>query len=215
MAPLAMHSSDLPSSDPVSDRKVPGSEKKNIKKGGDFLDLVVKYGLGEEAFADTFDGATGLWQKVRTVIGKVAVGLDGKVTTGWAKLPLAKKVSIISTLHKAAPWLHAFEDCWAAEWLLSKAINHRVTERNRRANKKRHEEMMLKFTQLTAHNPSSSPPLPSSPPPSPPPDLTTPDLTPPDLVTTTTPVLIPITVFQNLDSTTYHEPTNSAVAGAA
>jgi hypothetical protein len=31
----------------------------------------VKHGLGEDAFANTFDGATGLWHKVRTVIGKV------------------------------------------------------------------------------------------------------------------------------------------------
>jgi hypothetical protein len=168
-------SANLPSSDPalpgppVSDKKVPKSEKANIKKGANFLDLVVKYDLGEEAFIDTFDGAVKLWQKVRIVIGKVAVGLDGKVTTRWAKIPLAKKLSIISTLHKAAPWLHTFEDCWAAEWLLSKAINQRVTDRNRGAKKMRQKEMISQFAQSTAaslsHNPSSSSPPSSSPPP--------------------------------------------------
>lgn len=35
--------------------------------------MAIRYDLGEEAFADTFDGATGLWQKVRTVVGKVTV----------------------------------------------------------------------------------------------------------------------------------------------
>ena len=193
---MAPSSSPLPSSDPVLpdlDKKVPLSEKSKIKKGGDFLDLVVKYGHGEEAFADTFGGATKLKNKVRTVIGKVAVGLDGKPTVRWAKIPLAKKLAIISMLHKAAPWLKNFDDCWAAEWLLSRAINQRVTNENRAPKKRRHDEMIMQLAQSTAQstaqsapqrssqspppldpslsplNPSSSLP-PSSPPSSPPPD---------------------------------------------
>ena len=58
---------------------------------------MVKHGLGEDAFVDTFDGATGLWHKVRTVIGKVAVGLDGKVTIRWA-IPVPKKTPMLLAL---------------------------------------------------------------------------------------------------------------------
>jgi hypothetical protein len=172
---------------PDLDKKVPLSEKSKIKKGGDFLDLVVKYGHGEEAFADTFGGATKLKNKVRTVIGKVAVGLDGKATVRWAKIPLAKKLAIISMLRKAAPWLKNFDDCWAAEWLLSRAINQRVTNENRAPKKRRHDEMILQLAQSTAQSaprssqspppldPSLSPLNPSSsPPPSSPPPLTSP-----------------------------------------
>jgi hypothetical protein len=88
---------------------LPQTEKSKIKKGGDILDLVVKCGHGEEAFADMFGGVTKLKNKVRTVIGKAPVGLDGKVTVRWAKIPVAKKLAIISMLHKAAPWLNNFD----------------------------------------------------------------------------------------------------------
>jgi hypothetical protein len=172
-------SSTIPSSDPVlppiSGKKVPKPENE-IKKGSELFDLVVKHGLGEEAFTDTFDGATGLWHKVRTVIGKVAVGLDGKATTRWAKIPVQKKMAIITTLNKAAPWLQAFQDGWAAEWLLNRAINQRVSDGSRKVKKRRHEEMMAQFAQSPAANvphssSDSSPPslVPSPPQISPPP----------------------------------------------
>jgi hypothetical protein len=35
----------------------------------------LEYNLGEQAFVDTFDSAAELGRKVRTVIGKLAVGL--------------------------------------------------------------------------------------------------------------------------------------------
>jgi hypothetical protein len=55
--------------------------------------------------------------------------VDGTTwTTRWAKIPVPKKMAIIATLNKAAPWLQAFQDSWAAIWLLDKAINQRVSD---------------------------------------------------------------------------------------
>jgi hypothetical protein len=159
------------SSDPASpiprtsDKKVPKSEKARVKKNGDFFDLVVKYNLGEQAFADTFDGAAELWRKVRSVVGKVAVGLDGRVTVRWAKVPHTGQLHMVNLLQKGAPWLKAFENSWGAEWLLGKAINQRVTDGKRGAKKRRHEEMVSQLAQTKAALPaptSSSPASPSS-----------------------------------------------------
>lgn len=170
-----------PSSASTDKKMVPRTEKTSTKKHADFFDLVARYDLGEMAFADTFGGASGLWRKVRTVVGKVGVGLDGEVTVRWAKTSLAKKVSMVSLLHKAAPWLAGFENFWGAEWLLSKAINQRVTDGNRAANKRRRDEMMAQLAQtkaapptLASSQPPASSPLPSSPLPFSPPASTPP-----------------------------------------
>jgi hypothetical protein len=52
-----------------------------------------------------------------------------------------EKLAIISIFHMAAPWLTNFDGCWAAEWLLSKAINQRVTNENRDLKKRRHKHL--------------------------------------------------------------------------
>ena len=65
----------------------------------------------------------------------------GKSSPGQMIEGQRKKLAIISILHKAAPWLNNFDGCWAAEWLLSKAINQRVTNENRDLKKRRHKHL--------------------------------------------------------------------------
>jgi hypothetical protein len=184
--PVDLHSDPASPVSQTPHKKVPKSEKAKVKRNGDFFDLVVRYNLGEQAFADTFGGAAELWRKVLSVVGKVAVGLDGRVTVRWAKVTHAGKLHMINLLQKGAPWLKAFQNSWGAEWLLSKAINQRVTDGNRGTNKRRREEMVSQLAQtkaalpaLTPPSSASAPPSPAPAPPSPAPASPSPASTPP------------------------------------
>jgi len=65
----------------------------------------------------------------------MAVGLDGKVTVRWAKIPNAKKLAMTCMLPRRCLGF-ALSRIAGAEWLLGKAINQRVTDGNRGSKKR-------------------------------------------------------------------------------
>jgi hypothetical protein len=117
-------------------------EKAHTHKNAQLFDVVTKYELGDIAEAETFGNARVLGRKVKTVIAKYAVSCDGKVGERWNRMPSQQR-SLIKALHAAAPWLRAFEDDWASEWLLSKGVNQRVTDCNRATYKEKERSIQL------------------------------------------------------------------------
>jgi len=118
------------------------SEKPNLRSNGDLFTLTTKYDLGEMALEDSFDKASRLWRKVKVIVTKTAVDSDGKISMRWRKLSLQSRSAMVEALYAVAPWLRYFENDWGAEWLLSKAINQRVTDANRGNAKKKEKDAL-------------------------------------------------------------------------
>lgn len=115
---------------------VPLREQRATKKGADLHNLVQQYNLGDEAVLDTADGAKITHQKVKATINKYAVNDTGRVVRRWLKQPLQLRSCMVKDLIQKARWLGRFEDDWAAEWLLRKAIDQRVVDTQRKKSAK-------------------------------------------------------------------------------
>jgi hypothetical protein len=126
------------------------TEKAHIRKNGDLFEIASKYELGDIAKADTFENARRLGRKVKTVIARHAVNCDGKVTKRWRRMSSQQRSLMVQALHSAAPWLKMFEDDWASEWLLSKAVNQRVTEYNRASYKRKEKDAFDRLAKITS-----------------------------------------------------------------
>ena len=111
---------------------IPSSEARYVKNGLDLHNLVRKYNFGDEAVLDTSYRAKILHRKVRATISKYAIGESGKVSRRWPKLPTQICSLMIKDLISKARWLSQFEDDWAAEWILHKAVDQRVVDAQRK-----------------------------------------------------------------------------------
>jgi hypothetical protein len=119
---------------------VPETEKKHIQKNAELLSIVRKFNLGDEAIEDTFDKAKGLSRKVKAIITKFGTNRNGNVVKRWNRMSTEQRNVMVKELHMSASWLKQFEDDWCCEWILSKGINQRATDRNRSSYKKKEQE---------------------------------------------------------------------------
>lgn len=103
-----------------------------MKKGTDLYNVICKYNFGNDAVLDTSYGAKVLHRKVKAIITKYAVDESGNVSRRWPKLSTQTRGLMIKDLTSKARWLSRFEDDWAAEWILCKAVNQRVVDRQRK-----------------------------------------------------------------------------------
>jgi hypothetical protein len=95
------------------------AERSNIHALAHLFDLVNKHQLGDDARLDTVDGAKGISLKVRSVIGKYAIGSDGKISRRWNAISCHTRSSMVKALNSFANWLENFEGHWLSEWLLA------------------------------------------------------------------------------------------------
>lgn len=111
---------------------IPSSEARYVKKGTDLHSVIRKYNFGNDAVLDTSHGAKILHRKVKITISKYAVDESGKVSRRWLQLSTQTRGLMIKDLISKARWLGRFEDDWAAEWILRKAVNQRVVDWQRK-----------------------------------------------------------------------------------
>lgn len=115
-----------------SSATIPSSDAPYVKNGTDLHNLILKYNFGNDAVVDTSLGAKILHRKVKATISKYAIDKSGKVSRRWPKLPTQTRGLMIKDLISNACWLGQFEDDWAAEWILRKAVDQRVVDAQRK-----------------------------------------------------------------------------------
>lgn len=116
---------------------VPQTEKKKKTNRKQLAELVRKYKLGAEAIADTSNGCSDLFAKVRNAINSHATDGKGLFTIRWKPLALEKKHVMKQTLLQSSPWLGKFQNGWAAEALLKQFVDQRISDRQRRKKKEK------------------------------------------------------------------------------
>ena len=111
---------------------IPSSEARYVKKGTDLYSVICKYNFGNNAMLDTTYRAKILYRKVKTTISKYAVDESGKVSRRWLKLSTQTRSLMIKDLINKARWLSQFENSWAVEWILRKAVDQRIVDWQRK-----------------------------------------------------------------------------------
>lgn len=119
---------------PAADRAplVPIGEMSKCRSVDDLQKIIGKYNLGDDAKADT-RVASVFHSTVRVVVTKVVKMANGDVPTArWHKQDVEEQATMVRRLTEEFPWMKRFEGGWVAKLFLSRCINNKINESQRK-----------------------------------------------------------------------------------
>lgn len=138
---------------PASPPQIPLSEKKGCQTFAHLNEIIRRHKLDFKAISDTTGKRTPpLVNKIKPILFHHAANEDGELRIFWKELSLETRSLMCRKLVSKSPWLEKFEQNWAAEFALSRALNTRVANSRRSAAVEREEKRRKELEELTAHS---------------------------------------------------------------
>jgi len=110
---------------------VPLYKRKGVSSFKDLLKIAGEHGFAREM--KPYLGNKGK-HLIRAAVPYLVVyeSVEGEFRTAWRNISNAGRGKMCQKLAAKAPWLLYFEQEWASDWILSRLLNQRVWDRNRK-----------------------------------------------------------------------------------